>query len=1351
MKTVKRTVHPLFYGKMRTNMYKKIRVKDSLRHEKYSWPLTLLTYEMEFGRENIRENDWELQDESGKAVEYQVTDVVNENGWIKRLKLHFLCELSSGQEKNYYFVYGNNYDVDEKKDTFECEFDLEIDELKKRFSIECQDKKITFALDFTFVEYREVNKGTIFHEVEILCKGTQGKEYVLNIKRIKGMPFWELKEEMKGFSETEEMKITFEGFDFTKRYSWLRPVEKIDMYLTQDYKIPVIIMPYENWDPWFQSKYITFLGEEQSAGLFIRDNLEWDDLSYPIWGANREFGVSFTYKNEVLEGHFPLKNGKRFVGMTIYEGNDPFYIEYLWLWYAFLHLDKTKNWILEWQEDKKEYPRFFDKEIRKTLKYEMKFCEKGKDILPGKMGEIVRELSPSMNAINRLNPVDNREFDDWTVIFDITADQMTQKEFDSAKAAFAFMAYAAMDENYMPTENMLAGHPNFLCDTAAVSGFFSALFPNHPECVRFRDYFCKVIRLNLKYHIRPDVAVYQSLGGRATENLGCYNFAALRPTIRVCSLFDKCGYEIPLNCAQGEKWLKWLTNCLTAPVDGRRLFPPQGAHSAKYADGYLEIPYMFYQFAQLLRKDYPETAQNAIAACEGSCLDSLEYRVREEDVWRNMFHREDTDLELKLESEKFTGYGYILRNKVGTEDEISVHVQQLDEGPNYRWGTFRNTGNGGIHYYACKKRYSYNCVEDTGDRNLGAEEGNCSFSVLKGHTYYNIGFHDLTEDFLDFSMIKQVKLLSDNLISQYYKFRKVSLVESDYIVIYDAVTHMRARGRFTWTVNELDSFPKIFQLKPGASAEKYRTKGAVDRLGDDGLTNDNPCFRSKTIGFDGDGDFLTIVSHRSQIEAKVTDYGAKVILPERIDFVFEDSGKIRFKNENFCFYGKSGIFSVYHNGMVKGAVLDGNKISYEDLSIEMDGRCAVSFESTEHGWKGMIIASEELNVVINGENRIVKKGSYDWSSEEKYTINRRKNRIYEKNSEFIRDTRKHEFGFYGTDFCEKGRILSYPTLMEAEGGMDMNIRELREKFDQEMAAKGVTGNILKFEGVDGYDVYNTSHPFSYEGKEYMFGRVERRDEWARSVVCLFSKKAEDVWELVKKAMIYQLEDPFITELNGEIVLGGTRVNYSKGMLSGFCGVFYKGKDLFDLHYYTTGPEDMKDIRLVKLADGRLGVFSRPRGEEVKQVYGSEAVIGFTVLNGIEELDDEALAQAPIINGLFDKDEWGGCNQCLLLEDGRIGVIGHRCYYDFDGKVNQQVYVNIAFVFDPETFKVSDMKVIGTRKSYPQAAAKKEDLADCAFTSGIVRRPDGRFDLYSGIGDTAEGRIVIDNPFAANLE
>ena len=130
-----------------------------------------------------------------------------------------------------------------------------------------------------------------------------------------------------------------------------------------------------------------------------------------------------------------------------------------------------------------------------------------------------------------------------------------------------------------------------------------------------------------------------------------------------------------------------------------------------------------------------------------------------------------------------------------------------------------------------------------------------------------------------------------------------------------------------------------------------------------------------------------------------------------------------------------------------------------------------------------------------------------------------------------------------------------------------------------------------------------------------------------------------------------------------------------------------------------------------------------------------------------DLTADLIENAPAIGNLFGRGEWGGCNQCYLLKDGRIGVIGHKCYAEKDADgVEQAVYLNVAFLFDPETHQATEPQVIATRRSYPDAAAKLPNLKDCAFTSGIVLREDGKVDLYSGVGDTHEGRVTIDNPF-----
>ncbi|MGN0314832.1 MAG: DUF1861 family protein [Fusicatenibacter sp.] len=315
----------------------------------------------------------------------------------------------------------------------------------------------------------------------------------------------------------------------------------------------------------------------------------------------------------------------------------------------------------------------------------------------------------------------------------------------------------------------------------------------------------------------------------------------------------------------------------------------------------------------------------------------------------------------------------------------------------------------------------------------------------------------------------------------------------------------------------------------------------------------------------------------------------------------------------------------------------------------------------------------------------------------------------------------------------------------------MSIQERKAVFEKEKAEKVYESTSICFHGVDGYDVYNCSIPFTWEGKEYLYGRVEKRNEWARSMVRLFEKDGKDSYTLVKDHMMYQLEDPYISIIHGEMILGGTHVRKRAGKIDTVFGYFYRGKDLNDLVYFTTGPEGMKDIRLVELSDGRIGVFSRPRNEEIEKTYGSGSMIGFAVINTLEELTDDVVLNAKPIEGIFDKGEWGGCNQAYLLENGTIGIIGHQSYTQTqESGEDLAVYMNVSMEFNPETFKVTNSKVIGTRSCYPDGPAKIPSLVDCTFTSGIITRKDGKADLYGGLGDVGEGRITIDYPFSSPI-
>ncbi len=309
----------------------------------------------------------------------------------------------------------------------------------------------------------------------------------------------------------------------------------------------------------------------------------------------------------------------------------------------------------------------------------------------------------------------------------------------------------------------------------------------------------------------------------------------------------------------------------------------------------------------------------------------------------------------------------------------------------------------------------------------------------------------------------------------------------------------------------------------------------------------------------------------------------------------------------------------------------------------------------------------------------------------------------------------------------------------------MDIIEARKAFHRSKTV--YDSALLRFHGAEGFDVYNCSIPFEWKGKQYIFGRVERREDFANSVSLLFERVGKDEYAAVPGSMMYPLEDPYVAVISGELIMGGTHVRKRQGEVDAFYGYFYRGGRPEWMTHFTSGPMNMKDIRLVQLADGQVGVFSRPRGPHVEEVYGSGAVIGFAVMDSIDELNAQVIENAPVIPDLFGRGEWGGCNQCYLLKDGRVGVVGHRSYKatDADG-IEQLVYLNIAFIFDPAAHSACDMKIIGDKLCYPATGAMREDLRDCAFTSGILMRPDGKADLYSGLGDVTEGRITIDPPF-----
>jgi hypothetical protein len=269
------------------------------------------------------------------------------------------------------------------------------------------------------------------------------------------------------------------------------------------------------------------------------------------------------------------------------------------------------------------------------------------------------------------------------------------------------------------------------------------------------------------------------------------------------------------------------------------------------------------------------------------------------------------------------------------------------------------------------------------------------------------------------------------------------------------------------------------------------------------------------------------------------------------------------------------------------------------------------------------------------------------------------------------------------------------------------------------------------------DVYNIGAPFQAAGETVIAGRVEsRHSELAEAV---FFVEREGVWLPRPAAATFpKLQDPCVTRIGDELIFGGVEFPVDlPGGDQGWRMRFYRGKSLEDLELFLVGPDRMKDIRLLELSGGRIGVFSRPQGDR-----GGRGTLGFTPVDRLQDLTARAIEEAPLLRGQFRPEEWGGANEAHLLRGGLIGVLGHVARMDAAGKH----YYPMVFALDPESGWRSGLKIIATRENFPPGPTKRPDLEDVIFSGGLRRDRDGTAVLFAGISDAWAARITMPDPF-----
>ncbi len=284
------------------------------------------------------------------------------------------------------------------------------------------------------------------------------------------------------------------------------------------------------------------------------------------------------------------------------------------------------------------------------------------------------------------------------------------------------------------------------------------------------------------------------------------------------------------------------------------------------------------------------------------------------------------------------------------------------------------------------------------------------------------------------------------------------------------------------------------------------------------------------------------------------------------------------------------------------------------------------------------------------------------------------------------------------------------------------------------------GEILKIEKISNHNIYNCSRPFKIGNQLFILARIENIKTFT-SQIGLFVVENNILkridWQIYPPDL--ELEDPFITFINDEIIFGAVQVlDKASDNEWTIKTIFYKGKDIFNLEKFAEGPSMMKDIRLVDLHNGKIGVFTRPKGGQFLN-----GRICYVEINDLEELNlYQTYDNAKLINLPISDKEWVGANDIYYFGDKKLGVLGHLAR--FDDNINL-IYSAISFNFNPNEFSVDNFKIIARRRDFPYGNTKNDKTKDVVFPGGLVFQNDDVY-LYCGLSDAEIGRIRINNPF-----
>lgn len=752
-------------------------------------------------------------------------------------------------------------------------------------------------------------------------------------------------------------------------------------------ELPVVLGIYQASTASSVGTSATFWAERSgdALGVFIDKVAQWQDHEYAYEVESAALQVRFNYRDGKFSWKWPLARGCRSTCIAFYDHekdkqsmrqleqdsqgvrkdgitykvllNFTSYPMFLQNRYGTLDLNCVKDWVLAYPESARRPAVVFPEatvagpeELERSILADNYVCT-----LP----------VTGTREDGGFNPVRARHILDWWVAdFNCLQAGMTQRQRARLTAIFLLVAYVHAGDDFMPLVPMLSGHPNFLADVKGVPPGMAFLFPEHPMAKAWVDMWEKCVELVTRYNTRPPVETWDADGGRWTEDLGTYVWAFLRPSLRTDFLARKFDGVERFATPQLAQMADWLVNSLSAPFSGEtdaafhalqtldyghewgavapgkgtfRVFPPQGAHSERRIP-----PRSLWYLGTCLQRYAPLAAEHAMWAALPSNQD-METPPQPPPPWRDIMYRapDNRGTHPHLRSRKFTGYGVVLRSAVGLPEEVSIHLQQIDQGPNYRWGWAGEGGCGVLYFFAAGKAYSFNGSEDVGDRRDHDTDFCTNFGVFKNGNFRSIGQNVLSQPFYDLGAGQFAQIVPrqgpDAYAAPEYLSRSILLAGHDYFVLYDAVFNPSVAHRLSWFVRRGSELPFI-QLVRGADPKVRETQRTEIQTA-----------ATTGVWFDGVGDSMAVVSHRNDLHVEATAYGCRVRAAEIDDLVFDSPQPIRYSDAGVSFNGTAGLIRKMPDG-TEFAMFHGTEIGVSGFTF--------STTDTDLGISGSLIAGQ---------------------------------------------------------------------------------------------------------------------------------------------------------------------------------------------------------------------------------------------------------------------------------------------------------------------------------------------------------------------------------------------------------